>query len=281
MIAAGDVSMQLSSSTFTDLRNLIYERTGIFFPDNKKYVLESRLQARLKERQCASYEEYFQLLKYDAWRDQELNAVYNLVTTNETFFYRDLPQLHEFASTIIPDVAKANASTSRIRVWSAACSSGDEPYTLAMMMLEHPALANWTLELMGSDISETALAAARTAVYGSYAIRNVPPLLVHKYFRREAGQYALAENVKRLVKFTHMNLYDGSRLKIVRGMDVIFCRNCLIYFDDKAKRKIVNNLADCLRPQGYLVIGFSESLHGISDAFTPLHGNRSVVYRKL
>jgi chemotaxis protein methyltransferase CheR len=273
--------MQLSPSTFTDLRNLIYERTGIFFPDNKKYVLESRLQTRLKERKCASYEEYLQLLKYDAWRDKELNAVYNLVTTNETSFYRDLPQLQEFTNTIVPAVAKANASTSRIRVWSAACSSGDEPYTLAMMMLEHPALANWTLELLGSDISETALTAARMAVYGSYAIRNVPAVLTNKYFQREDGQYVLSEKVKQLVKFAHMNLYDESRLKIVRGMDVIFCRNCLIYFDDKAKRKIVNNLADCLRPQGYLVIGFSESLHGISDAFKPLHADRSVVYQKL
>lgn len=273
--------MQLSSSTFTDLRNLIYERTGIFFPDNKKYVLESRLQARLKERMCASYEAYFQLLKYDAWRDQELNAVYNLVTTNETFFYRDLPQLQEFTNTIIPAVAKANASTARMRVWSAACSSGDEPYTLAMMMLEHPALANWSFDILGSDISETALAAARAAVYGSYAVRNVPPLLANRYFHREAGQYVLADKVKQLVKFAHMNLYDGGRLKIIRGMDVIFCRNCLIYFDDKAKQKIVNNLADCLRPQGYLVIGFSESLHGITDTLKPLHANRTVVYQKV
>lgn len=273
--------MQLSPSTFTDLRNLIYERTGIFFPDNKKYVLESRLQARLKERKCRSYEEYFQLLKYDAWRDQELNAVYNLVTTNETFFYRDLPQLQEFANTIVPAVVKANASTSRIRVWSAACSSGDEPYTLAMMLLEHPALANWAIDILGSDISETALAAARTAVYGSYAVRNVPPAVMNKYFHRESSQYVLSDKVKQLVKFAHLNLYDGSRLKILRGMDVIFCRNCLIYFDDKAKQKIVNNLAECLRPQGYLVIGFSESLHGITDGFKPLHANRTVVYQKL
>ena len=273
--------MQLSPSTFTDLRNLIYERTGIFFPDNKKYVLESRLQARLKEKQCRSYEEYFQLLKYDAWRDQELNAVYNLVTTNETFFYRDLPQLQAFTNMIVPAVTKTNVSTSRIRVWSAACSSGDEPYTLAMLMLEHPALANWAIDLLGSDISETALDAARTGIYGSYAVRNVPPVLINKYFQREAGQYVLSDKVKQLVKFAHMNLYDGSRLKIIRGMDVIFCRNCLIYFDDKAKQKIVNNLAECLRPQGYLVIGFSESLHGITDVVKPLHENRTVVYQKV
>jgi len=272
--------MQLSPSTFTDLRNLIYERTGIFFPDNKKYVLESRLQARLKERKCATYEDYFQLLKYDAWRDQELNAVYNLVTTNETFFYRDLPQLQMFTNTIIPAVVQANSASSRIRVWSAACSSGDEPYTLAMMMLEHPALANWAIDLIATDISETALGAARDAVYGSYAVRNVPPLFINKYFRHDGPQYFLSEKIKELVKFSHMNLYDGTRLKIIRGMDVIFCRNCLIYFDDKAKQKIVGNLTDCLRPKGYLVIGFSESMHGVSNAFKAVHADRSVVYQK-
>jgi chemotaxis protein methyltransferase CheR len=149
-----------------------------------------------------------------------------------------------------------------------------------MMMLEHPALANWAIDLIATDISETALGAARDAVYGSYAVRNVPPLFINKYFRHDGPQYFLSEKIKELVKFSHMNLYDGTRLKIIRGMDVIFCRNCLIYFDDKAKQKIVGNLADCLRPKGYLVIGFSESMHGVSNAFKAVHADRSVVYQK-
>jgi chemotaxis protein methyltransferase CheR len=272
--------MQLNTTTFIDLRNLIYQHTGLFFPDSKKYVLESRLQARLRERKCSSYEEYCQLLRSMTASDQEFSAVYNLITTNETFFYRDLPQLQVFTKTIIPHVMETNSSGSRIRVWSAACSTGDEPYTLAMMMLEHPALANWSIDIFATDISEVALNAARAGIYGSYAVRNIPPVLLKKYFRAEKDLYVLSDKVKQRVRFAQMNLYDEVKLKGISGMDVIFCRNCLIYFDDKAKQKIVSNLAKCLRPHGYLVIGFSETLHGISQAFKPVHGDRSVVYQK-
>lgn len=272
--------MQLSPSTFRDLRDLIYELTGLFFPDGKKYVLEGRLQARLKERKCDSYEDYLRLLKYDAWRDHELNQVFDLITTNETFFYRDVPQLQAFSELIVPSVAQANAQTSKIRVWSAACSTGDEAYTLAMLMLEHPALANWSIEIVASDISESALNAAQAGVYGPYAVRNVPPVLLKKYFHCDRGQYTVIDKVKQLVKFSQINLYDTARMKLLRGLDVIFCRNCLIYFDDKAKQRIVANLGHALRPQGYLVIGFSESLHGMAMPFMALHANRSVVYQK-
>ncbi|MDE3020102.1 MAG: protein-glutamate O-methyltransferase CheR, partial [Nitrospirota bacterium] len=132
--------MQLAVDTFKQLRDLIYERSGMFFQDNKKYILEGRLQARLRERHCRSYEDYYKLLKFDAWRDSELTALFDLITTNETFFFRDLPQLHAFNDTIVPAVMEANQGTSKLRIWSAACSTGDEPYTLAMMLLERPGL---------------------------------------------------------------------------------------------------------------------------------------------
>lgn len=273
--------MELSMATFLDLRKLIYEHSGIFFQENKKYVLESRLQTRLRERNCASYEEYCHLLKFDPWRDKELRTLFNLVTTNETFFYRDLPQLQAFTESVIPTIVEANRATSRIRLWSAACSTGDEPYTLAIMMLEHSALTNWSIDILGSDISETVLDTARRGIYGTYAVRNIPPALLKKYFVVEEGQYVLSAQVKRLVKFANVNLYDAGHLKMIRGMDAIFCRNCLIYFDDKAKQKTVDHLYDCLRPGGYLVIGFSESLHGLSRAFRPVHANRSVMYQKV
>ncbi|HJU04511.1 MAG TPA: protein-glutamate O-methyltransferase CheR, partial [Nitrospiraceae bacterium] len=234
--------MELSLTTFFDLRNLIYAQSGIFFQDNKKYVLEGRLQARLRERNCATYEEYCDLLKYDSMRDKELATLFSLVTTNETYFYRDLPQLQAFTDMIIPEAVESNHASMRIQIWSAACSTGDEPYTLAMMMLEHPALMNWTIEILASDISDTVLTTARKGTYGEYSVRNVPANLLKKYFTVEEGQYVLAPVVKRLVKFVNINLYEASRSKMVRGMDAVFCRNCLIYFDDKAKQKIVNHL---------------------------------------
>lgn len=272
--------MELSLTTFASLRNLIYRQTGIYFQDNKRYVLEGRLQGRLRERNCASYEEYYSLLKFDAWRDREMAALYNLVTTNETYFYRDQAQLQAFMHTVLPDVIKANEATNTLRLWSAGCSTGDEPYTLALMTMEHPALSKWNVEILASDISEGALDTARKGIYGQYAVRNVPAPILEKYFTKEQSQYELSLLVRRKVRFANLNLYDASRLKAIRDMDVIFCRNCFIYFGEEAKQEIVGNLYDCLRPDGYLVIGFSESLHNISRAFKPVHAERSVVYQK-
>jgi chemotaxis protein methyltransferase CheR len=273
--------MELNGKAFGDLRDLIYEKTGLFFQDNKKYLLESRLLPRLRERNCQTFEEYWHLLRYDAWRDKELAALFDLVTTNETYFFRDLPQLQAFVEVAIPALIKANEQSGRIRIWSAACSTGDEPYTLAILLLEHPVLAKWNLEILASDISETVLAQARKGVYGPYAVRQVPPTLRQQYFSEHDGQFVVSSRAKEKVKFANINLYDAARLRLIRDQDVIFCRNCLIYFDDQAKRKILDSLYDALRPGGILVIGFSESLHSISRAFKPIHANRTVLYQKV
>jgi len=273
--------MELSMMTFSNLRSLIYDQTGIFFQDNKRYVLEGRLQCRVKERNCSSYEEYYTLLKFDAWRDKEMALVYDLVTTNETYFYRDVAQLQAFMGTIIPDVMKVNHATCTLRIWSAACSTGDEPYTLAIMLQEHPVISKWNVEILASDISETVLDTARKGIYGQYAVRHVPAHLLLKYFTKEQGQYELSPAIRKKVRFMNLNLYDTARLKLIRGMDVTLCRNCLIYFDEKAKQKIVSNLYDSLRPNGYLIIGFSESLHNVTRSFKPVHAEKSVVYQKL
>lgn len=276
----GDSAVKLSTSVFLNLQTLIYEQSGIFFPANKKYVLEERLKARLRQRNCNSFEEYYHLLKYDAWRDTELNELFNLVTTNETFFYRDLAQLRAFTDVVIPSVMKANQELRQLRVWSAACSTGDEPYTLAILLLEHQAMMNWSIEIVGTDISEASLEAARIGVYDQYAIRNVPSEILKKYFRKEEGRYTLSDQVKQLVTLTQVNLYDSTRMKLLRGFDVIFCRNCLMYFDEKAKRQVIAALCKALRPGGYLVVGAAESLNEFSRWFRVVESHRAVVYQK-
>lgn len=289
--------MELTVETFTRFRDLIYEKTGIYYPENKKYVLDSRLLSRLAERNCSTYEEYLSLLKTDAWRDRELPALFNVVTTNETYFFRDQPQLQAFSDLILPAVLKENRETKRVRVWSAACSTGDEPYTLAIMLLEkglregarpgapgaggcEPEWAGWSAEIAASDISEAALASARRGAYGAYAMRQVPPSLAGRYFTPEDGQQVVKPDVKRLVRFANVNLFDAARVKLMKGMDVIFCRNCLIYFDEKAKKRVVDVFYDCLNPRGFLVIGFSESLHNLTRAFRPVPANKTVIYQK-
>jgi chemotaxis protein methyltransferase CheR len=318
--------VEMSLPTFVQFRDLIYEKSGIYFPDNKKYVLDSRLMPRLAEQNCTTFEEYLALLKTDGWRDKEFPALFNVVTTNETFFFRDVFQLQAFTSLILPAALKHNQATKRLRIWSAACSTGDEPYTLAILLLEHRegarplerrsaetsrlgtrapgprdegsvlagpgweggaagcdwALKDWNIEIMASDISEAAVAAARCGEYGTYALRNVSPALRARYFTAmDRELYAVKPEVKHFVRCANINLLEGARLKLIKGLDVIFCRNCLIYFDDKAKKRVIDNFYDCLNPHGYLVIGFSESLHNVTRAFRPIPCHKAVIYQKI
>lgn len=271
----------MSDETFRQFRGLIYEQTGISFQDNQKYLLESRLQGRLQERRLTSFEDYYNYLRFDPSRDKELVAVFSLVTTNETYFYRDLPQLDAFMKTVVPHLMETNKATKQCRLWSAACSTGDEAYTLALMLMEHPPLVNWSIDILATDISDAVLDFARAGVYDAHALRHVPAALLRKHFTEQKGRYALSALVKSRVKFMNLNLYDRPRLMLVRGMDAVFCRNCLIYCDDKAKQQIVTDLHAALKPNGYLIMGFSESISKQSEQFRTIHSGRSVVYQKL
>jgi chemotaxis protein methyltransferase CheR len=271
---------KLSAETFKQLRDLIYEMTGIHFQDNKTYLLESRLLPRLKACRCPTFESYLNYLRFDAYRDREVTELYTVITTNETYFFRDEAQLETFMKVMIPEVMKTNAATKQIRIWSAACSTGDEPYTLALLLRDYPPLAGWTIDILATDISESVLSIARAATYSSHSLRKVPTAMRARYFTGPAEHQTLVPQVKEMVRFMNVNLYDRPRLKLVRGMDIIFCRNCLIYFDDKAKAQIVADLRDALRPKGYLMIGFSETLHDTTGQFRAIHAERSVIHEK-
>ena len=299
--------MEMTMQTFASFRDLIYEKSGIYFPENKKYVLDSRLASCLSEQNCATFEEYLALVKTDGWRHTELPSLFNAITTNETFFFRDLPQLQAFNEFVLPSVLKEKQSTKRIKIWSAACSTGEEPYTLGILLLERfrewarPSerssaetsllrnapgaggqdLNGWKVEVAASDLSEATLASAREGCYDSYAMRRVPPTLAERYFTAKDGRHLVRPKLRRLVSFANINLFDTARVKLMSGMDIIFCRNCLIYFDDKAKKRVLDSLYDCLNPNGYLVIGFSESLRNLTRAFRPISLNKTVVYQKI
>ncbi|HEX2054965.1 MAG TPA: CheR family methyltransferase [Nitrospiraceae bacterium] len=270
----------MDEATFKQLRDLIYEQTGIHFQENKKYLLESRLQPRLRARRCQTYGEYLNFLKFDSYRDGEFAELYTVITTNETYFFRDDAQLDTFMRVIIPAVMKRNSEARQLRIWSAACSTGDEAYTLALLLRDYAPLANWSIDILATDISENVLEVGRKGVYRAHSLRKVPPAIRAKYFNGSGDEFTIAPHVKSLVRFMNLNLYDRQRLKLIRGIDVILCRNCLIYFDHKAKDQIIADLRDALRPNGYLIIGFSETLHDHSGAFRPIHAGRSVVYEK-
>lgn len=275
-------STTISDEVFKQLRDFIYEKTGIYVPDNKKYFLENRLSRILKEKNFRSFEDYLYFLKYSA-NKHDIVRLFDAVTTNETFFFREPQQFEVFSQNLIPQIVKENSQMGRkdIKIWSAACSTGEEPYTIAMILLEKPELISFKKEIYASDISESVLMSAKRGIYGAYSIRNVPPMYLAKYFKDSGGMYILSDVVKSMVKFMNINLIDEKEVKQLKGMDVVFCRNVLIYFDDKAKKKAVSLIYDVLRPKGYLFVGTSESLHNITKAFRPMVINKVVVYQKV
>ncbi len=275
-------SQTLSEDTFRQLRDFIYEKTGIYIPDNKKYFLENRLSRVIKEKNLRSYDDYLYYLKYSATKP-DIARLFDAVTTNETFFFREPQQFEVLANNLIPQIVKENAQMGRkdIKIWSAACSTGEEPYTIAMILLEKSELMNIRKEIYASDISESVLMSARRGMYVGYSTRNIPPQYLAKYFKDSGGIYLLSENVKSLVKFMNINLIEEREVRQLKGIDIVFCRNVLIYFDDKAKKKVVSLIYDVLRPKGYLFIGTSESLHNITRAFRPIVINKVIVYQKV
>lgn len=274
--------MSMNDEVFKQFRDFIYEKSGIFIPDNKKYFLENRLGRRVQELNLKGYEDYLYNLKYDS-AHKELQKLFELVTTNETFFFREPQQFDVFSGELLARITAENTNAGRreLKLWSAASSTGEEAYTLSILLLEKTELAGFKKEIYASDISESVLSSARSGLYGSYAVRNIPPVYLKKYFTDHNQQYTLSNAVKAQVKFSKINLIDEKDVRMIRGVDIIFCRNVLIYFDDKAKQKVVSNLYDALRPGGYLFVGTSESLHNITRAFRPVVINKVIIYQKV
>ncbi len=276
-------NLQMSMGTFAKLRDIIYEKSGIYFAENKKYLLENRLLQRVQERNLKSFEEYHYFLKYDSRRSQEYPFLYDSVTTNETSFFRNPQQWEAFESYVLKEIISSGKDriSKSLKILSLPSSTGEEPYTLSMICLEKklPDLG-WNIEIRAGDLSESALASARKGVYGKNSVRNTPPHYLNKYFHISGENYAIKNEVKQLVRFEVMNLVDAGKMQLYRNFDVCFCRNVLIYFDEKVKRKVVSHLYDTLKPNGHLFLGHSESLHNISRAFRLVNFSRSPIYKK-
>lgn len=281
MLQSDTLNLELSIEDFTAFRDFIHEKSGIYFAENKKYLVENRLSKRMATLGLKSFSDYFYQVKYDTSL-KEFNMLMNLVTTNETSFYRNPPQLACFQLEVLPlIIEQKKREGKRLRIWSAGCSTGEEPYTLGMILLEVLGEHNdWNIEIIANDISENVLYAARTASYGEMSLRTTPPHIISKYFSRDGDKYTVTDNVKRLVKFSHLNLADRRKMALMTDMDFVFCRNVMIYFSDDIKRQIVKGFYGSLRPGGYLYIGHAESLHGISKAFKLVYFKNGLVYFK-
>lgn len=283
--AVGAKPTVMSASLFENIRKYIYENSGIYFQDTKKYFLESRLLRRMNFLGIKTFEEYFDLLRYGTNGNEEKKFFYEAITINETFFFRNQPQLDALAQQIFPELisSKQSLGKNKIRIWSAASSSGEEAYSIAMTFqdLIKPRYPNFELEIIGTDINNAVIEIAKSAQYRDYAIRNTPPYYLKKYFKNvEGGLYEVSPEIKKMASFKVMNLYDDSAMKMMNFFDVIFCANVLIYFDTASKIKVVSNLYNSLNRGGYLFIGYSETLHGISKAFKLISFPNTVGYKK-
>ncbi|BCS86918.1 CheR family methyltransferase [Pseudodesulfovibrio sediminis] len=274
---------KISDSEFTNLRDFIYAQCGIYVADNRKYLLENRLGNRLKKLNLKNFDEYYNLLRFDVGKAQEMKKLFEVITTNETSFYRNPPQLDVFQNEVLNEVvSKARHQGKKLRIWSAGCSTGEEPYTISMIIHEmlKKEVPTWDIRITANDLSERVLESARRAVYNDYTLRTTPKDVADRYFELESGQNRLNQEVKRLVSFGQINLKDRIQVKRVPRSQIVFCRNVIIYFDDEMKKQVISAFYDNLLPGGYLVIGHSESLHNITRAFKPIHYPGSIIYKK-
>jgi chemotaxis protein methyltransferase CheR len=266
------------------IRDLVYQVAGIFHPDNKLRLLLDRCGRRMKELKTQSLREYFECLTIKPTRQTELIALLNEITIGETCFFRSQAQLDALRQIIIPKVLEAKAAfpLRRLRIWSAGCSTGEEPYTLSMLLMEeaHGRLKDWSIEILATDLNEHSLAHAKNAIYGSYSTRNLTPYYRQKYFAPAGEQLQVQPAVRTRITFSRLNLSDDARMTFMKGVDVIFCCNVLIYFDLTSKRRVIQHFYNNLLPHGYLFLGHSESLYGVSDEFRLVHLPRATGYIK-
>lgn len=270
----------LHTDVFRLIRDFIKDYCGLYFDDKSKYIVERRLNRRLKLHHMKNFREYYRLLMYDKKRDEELQAIIDVLTVNETYFFREQNQLTAFSEEIIPEL-KNNRDRKRINIWSAGCSTGEEPYTIAMLILKNKGFSNWDVNIVGSDINQRVLQVAREGIYKRNSFRATKQYFVKNYFQEQRnGDQKILDKVKNLVNFNCLNLIDPFKVKLIGKMDVIFCRNVLIYFSQDARKKVVENFFDILREGGYLFLGHTESLINITTAFTLKHLKSDMVYQK-
>lgn len=276
MITAATI--KIKDDEFVELKDIIYKNAAISFADSKKYLLENRLSKRLQELNFNSFKDYIYYLKYDAKKREEMEILLNQVTINETYFLRERAQMDHMIKTVIPSLIAAGKRN--VRIWSAACSSGEEPYSLAMLLNEAGLFAKASIEILATDINTEVLDFAQKGLYRTISFRGVPPTIQDKYFSKDGFSFKLDPTIMSKVKFFQGNLLNPMMSAKVGRLDIIFCRNVLIYFDIPAKQKVIDLFHKSLNTPGALYLGHSETLNKISDAFKMENFGGGIIYKK-
>jgi chemotaxis protein methyltransferase CheR len=271
----------ISDDEFMWFQDYFGRKTGIFFEDNKRYFVDRRLAARMQATGHKSCLLYLRFVQFQS-SQSEFQKLVNAMTVNETYFFREEYQLSALIDGVMDDVRKRKAPGEAIRIWSMPCSTGEEPYSIAIYLMEHwSGMAETDVEIVGSDINSAVLDSARGGLFTDYALRNTPPNIVAKYFKQvsETG-YEVLREIREAISFTQVNLTNPDETRSYRGFDIVFCRNLLIYFDSASRREAVECLYGALNPGGYVFLGHSESMSRISSLFTIARNADALAYQR-
>ena len=261
---------------------LVRRHCGISFGVETRFLLERRVARRMRELSIDSLSAYQYELRNESKRDGELAALIDEITTNETYFFRERSQLRALVGEILPEalVARRERGGGPVSVWCAGCSSGEEPYSIVILAREAGFDPERDLRVYATDISRRMMKRARAASYREASFRETEPALRAKYFEEKDGSWTVSDAVKKCVDFIHLNLIDRSRIALLGAMDVILCRNVMIYFNPETKREVIATFEDKLRAGGHLLLGASESLINITSGLELRHLKSDLVYRK-
>jgi chemotaxis protein methyltransferase CheR len=278
-----DHDAELSEEEFRLLRDFVHERFGLYYEESQRASLRTRLAPRLDLLGLASFEDYHRYLRFAPEREQEQQRMVSHLTNNETYFFREQPQLDVFASHVLRALKerKTRSDDKRLHVLSAGCSTGEEPLTLAMILFDSGQFFwGWDVRVTGLDVDGAALEKARRAVYHQGSLRAVSPPLLERHFAPDGGGVRVKESARRSVSYRSGNLLEPVSYDGLRPLDVLFCRNVLIYFSDGAVQRAVSLFHEVLAPGGYLFLGHAESLARVSSAFVPIRFQGAIVYQK-
>ena len=265
----------MNTEDFELITSLLKKRSGLVLTRDKMYLLESRLTPVARRFGLGTL-----VGLIDAIRKRPdprlVDEVVDAMTTNESFFFRDIKPFDQFRDFVLPELLKARASQRQIRIWCAACSSGQEPYSLGMLLKDSAAkLAGWRIEIVATDISREMLTKARNGVYSQFEVqRGLPITYLVKYFAQEGDKWIISPELRTMVQYREFNLLDDPRG--LGQFDVVFCRNVLIYFDQETKAKVLHGIGGVMRPDGYLYLGGAETVLGVTDQFAPMSGMRGI-----
>lgn len=294
VINYGKEKKEIEEQEFYFLRDFIYNNCGIYFRLEKKYLIEDKILSRMEQLKVRSIAEYINYLKYSDSKEDEMNLLYDFITINETSFFRNEPQFTVLKDEILKELLSNNGKYSfglnTLKIWSAGCSSGEEPYTLSIILNNYfnspgfrsESINKPSVDIVATDINQIVLNKAKKGIYSDYALRATDQSVIDSCFNKiSPKEFEIKDIYRQSVRFKKLNLLDEAEIATLPGFNLIFCKNVLIYFDLESKKKVIDKFYELLKPGGYLFLGHSESLHGVTAAFKLVLFQKALAYKKL